>query len=215
MSAQTRAKLAIFGGTGLTGRQLLTLALDRGMEVVALARQPSKLAEFHGSLKVIEGSATDVTAVERAVTGSNAVLSAMGQVKDSPPDILTTASLNIVGAMKKSGVRRVVILTDTSVEDPGDSPPFRHRILRGTLRLINGKLARDSTPAAEAVSGSGLDWTVVRAAILTNGPRRGRYSVGPLAVGRPLRVSRADVAEFMLSCATEGRFVNQRPVIGG
>ncbi len=81
--------------------------------------------------------------------------------------------------------------------------------------MMNSNLVGDSNPAAKVIADSGLDWTLVRAGILTNGPERGDYKVGPMAGGMPLRVSRADVANFMLSCVTEGRFLNERPVIGG
>ncbi len=83
------------------------------------------------------------------------------------------------------------------------------------LRRVNGKLVDDSLPAAKVIADSGLDWTLVRAPILTNGPRKGNYRVGPLAGGIPLRVSRADVADFMLSCVMEDKFVQERPAIGG
>ncbi len=215
MSAAAHVKLAILGGTGLTGRLLLALALGRGMEVTALAREPAKLAEFHGSLTTVEGTVTDPAVVEQVVAGTSAVLSVLGRAKGSPEDLLTTSSRNMVAAMRKLGVKRIVILTDTSVEDPMDRPPFVHKILRRVLRSMNSKLVHDSVPAARVIADSGLDWTLVRAPILTNGPRKGNYKVGPLARGVPLRVARADVADFMLACVTEGKFVRERPVIGG
>jgi hypothetical protein len=117
--------------------------------------------------------------------------------------------------MNKLGVKRLVLLSNTAVEDPTDSPPLVQRMLRVALAAMNGKLKQDSVGAAKVLAGSGLDWTLVRAPILTDGPKTGRYRVGPLAKGMPLRVSRADVAEFMLSCAVEGKFALERPVIGG
>lgn len=185
------------------------------MEVRALAREPLRLAEFQGHLVTIGGSSTDPETVEAVVAGCGAVLSVLGRARGSPPDLLTTSSSNLVSAMKKLGVKRIVVLTDSSVEDDHDHPPFVHRALRWVLKSQNGKLVHDSNPAAEVIADSGLDWTVVRAPVLTNGPKKGRYKVGPLARGIPLRVSRADVADFMLSCVTEDRFVRQRPAIGG
>lgn len=199
----------------MTGRQLLAQALGRGIEVTALAREPARLGEFHGSLLIVGGTVTDPATVGRVVGGCSGVLSALGRVKGSPADLLTTSSPNMIAAMKELGVRRIVALTNTSIEDSSDRPPLAHRMLRGALGLMNSKLIHDSIPAAKVLAKSGLDWTLVRAPILTNGPKKGNYKVGPLAGGMPLRVSRADVADFMLSCVTQGRFVCERPVIGG
>jgi putative NADH-flavin reductase len=215
MAAQGKSRLAILGSTGGTGRQLLAQALGVGMEVVALARQPDKLIDFRGAVTVVQGSVTDAETVQRVVAGSSAVLSALGQVQGSPADLLTTSSINIVEAMKRQSVKRLVVLTNTAVEDPSDRPPTAQRLLRAVLIIGNDKLTRDSKDAARVISDSGLDWTVVRAPILTDGPRTGNYKVGPLVGGMPLRVSRADVADFMLSCVAEGKFVRERPVISG
>lgn len=215
MSAQGNAKLAMLGATGRTGRQLLAQALGRGLEVTALAREPAKLGDLRGAVTVVQGTVADPETLERVVTGCSAVLSALGHVKDSPADLLTTSSLNMVAAMKKLGVKRLVVLTNTAVEDSSDRPPLAHMALRAVLALANSKLKRDSIGAAKIIADSGLDWTLARAPILTDGPRTGNYRVGPLKSGMPLRVSRADVADFMLSCVTEGKFVCKRPVISG
>ena len=162
-----------------------------------------------------EGAVTDPIAVERVVAGCGAVLSALGPRRDSPADLLTAASINMTAAMKKQGVRRLVILTNTAVEDPSDRPPLAQKVLRFVLSAMNGRLARDSIAAARIFADSALDWTLVRPPILIDGPRTGNYKVGALVRGMPLRISRADVAEFMLSCVVEGRFVRERPAIGG
>lgn len=215
MQSQGSQRVAVLGATGRTGRLLLAQARERGLEVNALARVPAALGDLRGAAKVVEGSAIDPGAVERVVAGCSAVLCAIGQAKDSPDDLLKRATLNMVDAMEKLGVRRLVILSNTAIEDPTDSPPLVQRMLRVALAAMNGKLTQDSAGAAEVLARSGLDWTLVRAPILTNGPKTGRYRVGPLTKGMPLKVSRADVAEFMLSCAVDGKFVRERPVIGG
>ena len=109
----------------------------------------------------------------------------------------------------------MVILTDTSVEDPNDRPSLTQKILRFVFAELNDRLRRDSAAAAQVAADSGVDWTLVRAPILTDGPRTGNYKVGAVARGMSLRISRADAAEFMLSCVIDGKFIRQRPVIGG
>jgi len=207
-------RIAVLGATGRTGQQILLQAGERGLQVQVLARRPEKLGELRARVVTIEGTVTDPSAVERAVSGCDAVLSALGRGRDSPPDLMTAASVNMIAAIRKEGKGRLVILTDTGVGDPSDGF-MTQKILRVVLKLANASLVRDSTAAARVIADSGVDWTLVRATMLTDGPRTGNYKVGRLARGMPLRVSRADVAEFMLSCAIEGRFIRERPAIGG
>ena len=198
----------------------MVLAREKGLQVNALARRPDKLRDFHDHVIPIEGNVTDPSAVERVVAGCSAVLSVLGPRRDavgtrSRDDLLTIASLNTVAAMKKEGVRRLIVLTNTAVKDPSDRLPLSQKTARFVLRVLNDRLSLDSIAAASVISNSGLDWTLVRPAILTDGPRTGNYRVGALARGMPLRISRADVAEFMISCLVEGKFVHERPALGG
>ncbi len=208
-------RIAVFGATGRTGRQLLILAQERGLQVNALARHPELLSEFRNQVAVVEGSVTDPTAVEQTLTHCGAVLSVLGPRRDSPADLLTAASLNILAGMRNAGAKRVIVLTNTAVKDSSDRLPLAHGALRFILPFVNRRLVRDSLVAAQAIADSGLDWTLVRPAILTDGLRTGNYKVGALARGIPLAVSRADVADFRVSCLVGGRFIHERPAIGG
>jgi putative NADH-flavin reductase len=193
----------------------LTQVREKRLQVNALVRQPDKLRELRDYVSPVQGDVTDPSAVERAVAGCSAAVSVLGRRPESPADLLTVASLNITAAMKKEGIKRLVVLVDTGVQDPSDRLPLTQRILRFALYRINDRLSRDSRSAARIVSDSGLDWTLVRPPILTDGPRTGNYRVGALARGMPLRISRADVAEFMLTCVIEDKFIHERPAVGG
>ena len=214
-SEKTMRRLAIFGATGRTGRLLLGLSESKALQVNALARLSDSLSNLKNPPTVTKGTITDPKAVETVVAGSDAVLCALGRDKSSPPDLMTVASRNMVSAMSDSGIRRIVVLTNTAIVDQADSLSLQHKLLRGALSVANGSLKRDSVAAAKIISDSGLDWTLVRAPVLTDGPRTGAYRVGRLDRGIPLRVSRADVAEFMLSCVLDWRYVREMPAIGG
>lgn len=193
----------------------MTQALKSGYGVTAFVRNPERLGDLREKVRVVEGVAADVGAIGRAVSGSEAVLSTLGGGKGSPKDLLSSAVSRIVDAMKERGARRLVVLANIAVRDPGDSPTLAQKVIRGALRIGKSSVWLDSVREAEVIGRSGLDWTIVRASMLTDGPLTGKYAIGTLAKGVPLRVSRADVAHFMLSCVESGRYVGQRPVIGG
>lgn len=208
------ARLTVFGGTGRTGRKVVELALARGDSVTVLVRDGSRLGkEVAERVDVVEGDAVDPAAVEKAVQGASAVLSALGHAKGSPKDVETAALRNIVGAMEKEGVRRLVVLANTAVKDDGDRPTVGQRLLLWLLRTFGRDVYQDSLTKGAVVKGSGLDWTLVRASILTNGRPTGRYRVGQMGKGMGVAVSRGDIAEFMLKCATEGTYVRECPYV--
>ena len=84
--------LAVFGATGGVGREVVTQALDRGDHVTAYVRNPAKLDLAHPDLTVTGGDLTDAGAVQRAVHGADAVISALGPSLDRKATGAATAS---------------------------------------------------------------------------------------------------------------------------
>jgi putative NADH-flavin reductase len=191
-------KLTIFGATGRTGRQLLTRALEAGHEVTAFVRDPSKLGVTHSRLRVMQGDVYDASVVEDATKGQDAVLSALGPVRGGPKGVMGAAARNIVAGMKSTGVRRLVTLTGAGVAQPGDEPKLFNRFMSLMLNTFARDVLVDSAEYARIVRASGLDWTIVRVPMLTDGPRTGTYRVGMVGIDDGPRISRADVAAFML-----------------
>ena len=206
-------RLTVFGATGATGHQIVELALARGNRVTALTRHAAGLKELAGRVDVVEGDVTDPAAVDKAVLGSDAVLSALGHAKGSPKDLETVAMGNVVASMRKDGVRRLVVLASAVVSDPADKPTMGQSFARWLVKVARRDIYDDSLGKARVLQGTDLDWTIVRASILTNGPPTGKYHVGPMAAGAGVRVPRGDVADFMLKCALEGKHVRECPYI--
>ena len=104
-------KVLIIGATGSTGRILLEKALQQGHQVTALARNPSAVAPREYRPRVLGGNVLDPEALEAAVAGQDAVLSALGTRTTKPTTLFSASTANVVDAMKKHGVRRLVCLT--------------------------------------------------------------------------------------------------------
>lgn len=204
---------AIFGATGRTGVPLVEQALAAGHEVRAFARTPEKLPIESARLTVVQGDAQDAAAVERAVAGADAVLSALGHAKGSQEDVQTVATQHIVAAMNAHGVRRLISLTGAGVADPRDAPKLWNRAIQGLMKLVARSVLEDAERHADVIRQSGLDWTIVRAPRLTNGAHTGRYRVGYVGKGTGMTISRADVADFMLRLVREGTHVHEAPMV--
>jgi len=210
---EEKVKLAVLGATGLTGMEIIKQALADGHEITVVARNPAKLGEFQSKVRVIQGDVTDPKTVDEAVAGADAVLCALGHAKGSPPDLFSKSASNIVTSMNTQGVKRLVVLTNIAVRDPGDSPRPYHRFLRFLLTLTRSQMCKDTVEGAKIISESGVDWTIVRAVILTNEPPTGKYRIGMLDHSTGTRISRTDVANFMIACTVGPKYVRAKPLI--
>lgn len=203
-------KLIIFGSTGGTGRELVRQALDRGHAVTAFARDPALLGGLDG-LHTVVGDALDASAVESAVAGHDAVLCALGKPATSPGRLRSQGTANILRAMQRSGPRRLLCVSTIGIgETRGLLPPLhRYALVPTLLRRTFAEHARQE----EVIRGSDLDWTVIRAGVLTDDARTGRFRHGfpPSDRSPEMRISRADLADFMLTQLAERTYVRKTP----
>lgn len=199
----------VFGATGTVGRELVAQALEMGHLVSAFARKPSKLEIKHPSLELIEGDAMESALVDRAVSGHDAVLIALGA--GAKGRVRSTGTRNIVQAMRKNGVRRLICVSTLGVGDSRTHLNFYWKYIMFGM-LLRAAFA-DHVAQEEQVMRSGLDWTIVRPAAYTDGQRTGNYRHGfpPTAKALKLKVSRADVADFVLSQLADNSYVHQTP----
>jgi len=205
-------KLLIIGATGGSGRQLVTQALERGHAVTALVRNPAKMKVDHPQLTVIRGNVLDLPGLEQAVSGQDAVLCALGHKRWFYPNrILSQGSENIVSAMKSQGVRRLVCQTSLGVGDSFGRLGLYYTLF--TIPFILPFYYWDKSRQEAVIRASDLDWTIVRPALLNNRKPRGRIRHGR-SVGNwiwTVRISRADVARFMLDQLTDNTYLRQSP----
>jgi putative NADH-flavin reductase len=203
--------LLVIGATGGTGRELVKQALQQGHSVTAFVRNPEKLALTHPTLRIAKGDVTDYSSLENSVVGHNAVLCALGTKVIGKNTIQSQGARNIVLAMEKNGVRRLVLESSLDVGDSkGQLGFFFAHVIRPTL-LRN--IFKDKELQEQIVRESPLDWIIVRPAMLTNGERTGKYRAGfpPTDHNITRKISRADVADFMLKQATESTYLRQTP----
>jgi len=207
-------KLTIFAATGGIGRQLLGQAVAAGHDVTAVARNPRGLSPVPARAVAADLASADPAALQPAVAGADAVLSALGPRTKADAGVAARGTEVITEAMRAAGVRRVIVVSAAPIgtiaspgrphpprHDPGDGFIIRYLadpIVKRALRAHYADLARMEDVLRD--SDSDLDWTIVRPPRLTDKPVTGRYRT---AYGQNIRrgvfVSRADVAHYMLS----------------
>ena len=201
-------RILVIGATGGTGGELVSQALAGGMQVTALVRNPARLTIEHPQLRVLQGDVLDAASVAAAMQGQQAVLSALGHKRFfRPTRILSEGTRNLLCAMEDQGVRRLVCETSMGIGDAAGRMGLYYTLF--TIPVILPWYFWDKTRQERLVARSALDWVIVRPAALTNGPRTRNYRHGE-GLGSWLltrRVSRADVADFMLRQLTSNRYL--------
>lgn len=205
--------VALFGATGKTGSRVLARAVEQGLDVRALVRDPGKLNDSSARLTVIQGDVLDPAAVDETVAGADVVLSLFGQVKGSPFTLQTDGTALIVAAMKRHGVERIVTLSGGGLAAPEDRPGVPDRVIRFLLKTLSGHVLEDAEGHLKVLEASGLEWTVVRGPRLTEKPGKETYRVGWVGVNASTQISRDDLADFILSQVDDRTFLGQLPFV--
>ena len=198
----------VVGATGSTGIHIVERALGAGHQVTAFVRAPDRLERRHERLRIVQGDILNAGAVRPAVDGQHAVLCALGAPASSREDVRTHGTVHLVQAMEDAQVRRLVCMTTLGIGDSAAILPAMMKFV--IVPFVLRRAFADHLAQEERIRDSSLDWTLVRPGHLTNGPATGRYQhgFGPNAKIR-LKISRADVAEFMVEQLRVDRYLRR------
>ncbi len=207
-------RIVVFGASGATGQLLVTQAVAAGYRVTAVVRDPAKLPTRvpSGGFDVIGADVMDPDAIAPAIAGSDVVISALGPRPKTTEPVCGPGAESIVTAMRASGARRLIVIAASGyIDDPADgflTGSIAKPIVRRLLRRPFADMAR----ADEIVSGSGLDWTIMRPPRLTNGKRKAYRTMVDRTVGSTL--SRADLAAATLVAAGDPATIGHTVGVG-
>ena|ERR1700720_2359178 len=203
-------RILIFGATGVTGRYLVSQGLEQGRQVTAFVRNRAALTTKHPNLTIVNGGLSDSNGISHALNGVNAVICVLGnntrEVLFKPSNVISQALPNIIGAMQQGRVERLLFVSSFGLNPKMFWP---EKLL---IRTLLRNLFADLPVQEKLIKESGLNWTIVRPARLTNGPKTGECRSGEFIYIHPFTsISRADVADFLLKQAVSPEY--QRKVI--
>ncbi|TLG13914.1 SDR family oxidoreductase [Nocardia cyriacigeorgica] len=200
-------RIAIFGATGTLGRHVLERALQQGHEVTILTRNAGRVPTIHDNLRVLEGDVLDPAAVEGAVAGQEAVLISLGNGRKGV--VRAEGTRTVIEAMRRNGVKRLICQSTLGVGDSRANLNFLWKYI--LFGMVLRPAYNDHVRQEEYVRASDLDWTIVRPSAFTDGPATGTYRQGFSGneAGLSLKISRADIAEFMLEQLTDRTYLHR------
>lgn len=199
-------KIVVFGANGHTGRLLIRQTLDGGHDAVAITRRPQDFPLAGPGLTVVGADVLDAATLGATLDGADAVVSTLGvPMRMGRIDTYSTGARNIVTAMRRADVARLVVVSSTAVTDyPGRTgAPRALTVVEPILKSTIGRSTYADQRRMEAVvSASGLEWTIVRPSGLFDLPAVTDYVAGQVdPVGA--FTSRADLAHYLLSLAQQ------------
>ena len=202
-------RVLVLGANGPSGRLVVQQALDRGLAVTALTRNPDSFPVRHERLRVIGGDATDPVTVDRAVDGCDAVISVIGTAFTwKPVAVYSSSARLVVAAMHRRGLRRLAVVTSMGAPREIDEHGFlRSALLRLWRTTFTRTLYDDMLEMERIVTASGLDWTIVRPPGLSSGPGTG-YAVAETRIDGPA-MARADLAAMLLDQLADRRWIGR------
>jgi len=208
-------KVTIFGGTGATGQLVIQKALSAGYRVTAYARTPSKISIQHPNLSITEGDLTDIDKIEASVTGADAVISLLGPSGKSKGLVISSGIKNIINAMQKVGVRRLIATATPSYKDEKDRFQFGFAFGVFMVKALLGDTFHDIETTGQCIAKSRLDWTIVRLPMLSNEPPKGKLNIGYTGDGKVklFSLTRTELADFLIHQLDDKTYLRQAPVI--
>jgi len=200
--------IAVFGGSGLVGKELISAALRRGLLVKALYRPGSEPQGQTKGLEVITGQLTEPSKIRRTLEGTMGAICVfgprLGKGKDPQP-FCADATARIVEEMKKFGMERLIVQTGAMAG--GDSPNWSWAVRRfvKSYRKNYPEIDKDRDAQEMVTKDSGLDWTVTRTFRISGAKGTGRVrALENVRISFFTKTPRADFADFLLDELLDG-----------
>jgi putative NADH-flavin reductase len=206
---QMENKIVIFGATGGTGQELIKQALKVNHKVTAFVRNPEKIKLADSKLTVIHGNVLNYQEVLHAVDNQDAVFVALSASPSDKTKLRTKATANIIKAMEEKGVQRLLCISALGVADSKPILPWYYTKFIIPFMLKN--VYRDHESQETEIERSSLKWTIIRPSVLTDGPKTENYEHGFTSrVKLKYKISRADIAHFMLSQIDNNQYLMKK-----
>ncbi len=207
--------VVLFGATGKSGSRILNELAERGHQVTAVARDPSKLAGS-AAVKVVQDDLRDPRHTAEVMRGADAVISAYAPPADDT-DALIGVTERQLQALALAGVKRLLVVGGAGGLE----------VAPGVSLIESGHLPQEWMPIATSHvkalavlrQSEGIDWTYLApAAYFEPGTRTGKFRTGSDELisgeGGESRISMEDYAIAMVDELESGAHLRQRVSVG-
>lgn len=202
--------IAIFGGSGATGKALIPRVLSKGVKVRALARKAGSIDFASDRVEVLEGSVLNVEDVMTSMKGCCAVICVIGPRPPYADVFCEAATSTIVLAMRELGIQRLVCQTGGMIGEYPANRTLPFQLMTDMFKRRLPQIANDRAGQENVIIHSGLAWTIVKPPRLTDGAAKGEWMAGTdVRLGLLSSISRNDLADFLVEETLLPRHIGQ------
>jgi len=207
-------KVLIIGATGETGKLIIDQCIDKGFDVSAFARTPSKLDAFH-SINIIHGDILDYSSLKKAVIGKDLVICAVGVPMGQKIDnSRSKGTSNLIKAMKAANLSRLIAISTIGV---GSSRQNMNLVSKCLYPLIVGKARLlEAQKQEDLIMRSNLEWTIVRPPRLVTNNNKVNIDVSDnLKTTLSDTLPRCNLAELVVDLSHCDTYINKAVTVVG
>ena len=208
---QNNQPIAVIGGTGKSGKYLVSQLLSKGQSFKLLVRDAKKFTAPHPLIELVEGDARDHAAIHDLIRGCSAVISTLGQPKGEPP-IFTAATSNTLRAMREHGVTRYILTTGLNVDTPWDKKGPKTSAATEWMRVNYPATTTSKQHEYSLLAESDTEWTLVRLPLIELTENMGEVAVS-LEDCPGEKISATDLANFLVVQLTEKVYWRKSPFL--
>lgn len=191
--------IIVFGASGGTGLEVVEQALEAGHQVTAVLRHPELFPIRHEQLKIIKGDVLQPLTYEHTFYGKEVIISCLGTRDRKPTTVYSEGVKNIMEAMKKVELNRIICLSAGAVEIPPKASFIMKFLMKNILQKLFKYNYADMLLMEKQLRESDLDWTVIRPPRLLNGDKTGKYrTVLNEFIPNMSTLNRSDLAEYIV-----------------
>ncbi|WP_425093070.1 NAD(P)-dependent oxidoreductase [Tropicimonas sp. S265A] len=209
-------KILVIGASKGIGEEVVKTALARDLSVRAFARSADKMTISDPNFEAVAGDATKPEDVDPALDGVDGVIMALGVPKNlsfivKPTTVFSDATRAILPGMQARGIKRLLVVTGYGA---GDGEQALSSFEKLPFKAIFGRAYADKGVQEDLIKASDLDWTIARPGVLTYNHASHDYKI--LTEPKDWRnglISRADVADFLVTSFVDGSYIHQTPVL--
>lgn len=205
-------KVVVFGASGKVGSRIIVRLLEKDIQVTAFVHGEHAFAP-NPHLTIFKGNIYSADDVRAALSGADAVVSALGSWGTPKKDILSSGMQNIIPAMQASGIKKIVSVTGADARAPGDKPDLMHKLTHSFFGVVANKILEDGEKHITLLAGSKLDWTVLRSPVMNESGTSGSYVLRETLPSLTATIHRDDVASAMVDLLESDQYVRRAPVI--
>lgn len=199
-------KVLVFGAAGKTGMAVVAQAVAAGHEVTAFVHEAEE--KKFPNVRIVEGDATNRADVDAALHGQDAVIDTIGgKTPYKETTLEASAASTIIESMRQNKVRRLVATSMIGEGESESNATIWERLLLSTM--LRGT-TKDKAEMESEVKSSGLDWIILRPAILNDDPATGNVRVFDIKTGEKAhKITRADLASFIIAQLSDSQYLRQ------